>query len=214
MGLQDWLQNILNQQAQASGGKKVSTGDISQFSDPSKYLGSNFNWLTQQFKSDAQSGSKFVEQMIKEGKRGIGMQSRRAMEDIATAGAQSGFRGANANLINNLFETETKQIGQLEVQGAQMNEAVRAQSLASLMGLNQFEGQTKMQTDTQRESVRQYEQTFQENVRQFGLQYALEKRKVDLQEEAQSGSFWDFAGNALGLAGGIFTGNWLSSLLG
>lgn len=184
------------------------------------YLGTDFNWLRQQFKDQIEGGSEYGKMMLDQGKKDIGLMKRQGLEQLDVLGAQSGFRGANANLVNSLFETGATQLGKLEMGKAQLDEQVRGQGLASLMGLTQFEGGMKLDVDKAKEQARQYEKTFNENVRQFGLEYALKQRQLELAEEEASGSFGGFLGDVFGTGLGFLTGglgasasNWLAKLL-
>jgi len=128
------------------------------------YLGSDFNWLREQFRSQIEDGSAYGQMMLEQGKKDIGLMRRQGLEDIDTLGAQSGFRGANANLVNKLFETGATQMGKLEMGKAQLDEQARNVGLSSLMGLTQFEGGMKLNVDQAKEQSRQWQKTFNENV--------------------------------------------------
>lgn len=172
------------------------------------YFGSDFGFLRNEFRNLYEQGDPLIDQMVKQATKRLGMQSREAREDIEEAGARSGFRGTQANLYNQLFEQEATAIGDIQLQGAQQQNAVKQQALAQLMGLTQFEGQQNLQIDVQQEAIRQYEKTFQENIRQFGLDYALRQRELDLKEEEMNsgGGFLDVLGSVIGGVAGIATG--------
>ena len=94
-----------------------------------------------------------------------------------------------------------------------MAEQAKSQALGQLLGLTQFQGSQDLAKANREEQIRQYEKTFQENVRQFGLNYALKQRELDLAEENQGGGFWDTLGGIAGGIVGIATGG-ISSGLG
>lgn len=199
---------------------KLKNAPSSQGFGYGNYLGSDFNWLRGEFKDLFESGSPVVQQMVEQGQKKLGLQVRREKENIDTLGAQSGFRGANANLYNRLFETEATALGDLQLEGAQMDEQVRQQALASLMGLTQFEGGTNLAVDTKKEDVRQFQESFNEQKRQFEKDWELRKRQVEIAEDEAGGGFWEGVGNLFGgglgiLSGGAFggVGSWLSDLV-
>lgn len=171
------------------------------------YLGSDFGWLRGEFRNLATEGDPAIAKQAELAQKQVAIQSRRARAGIEEKGAQSGFRGANANLYTALFEQEAQATEGIRANTALQQSAVRQQALGQLSGLSQFEGGQRLRVDEAREATRQYEKTFQENVRQFGLQYALEKRKVDLMEaEQEGGGFMGFLGGALGTVAGFALG--------
>lgn len=174
------------------------------------YLGSDFGFLRQQYRNLFEEGDPFIQDMIETGTKRIGMQSREAKSDIEEGLSQSGFRGAGANLYTALFEEEGQQIQELTTKGAGLQSQVRQGALGALSGLSQFEGQQEFNVAGMQEKIRQYEKTFAENVRQFGMDYALRQRELDLKEEEMSGGgFLGGLGSLLGgginlLSGGVF----------
>lgn len=177
------------------------------------YLGSDFGFLRNEYKNLYESGSPLVDQFVTGATKRIGMQSRSAKESIEEQGARSGFRGASANLYNALFEKEAQAISDVNLQGAQMQERIKQQALSQLVGLSQTEGRTNLDVDRQQELIRQYEKTFEENKRQFGLEYALRQRELDLREAEQAGGgFLGVLGGAIGGIAGIATGGLASGI--
>lgn len=205
--MQEWMKGV----KERSTGGKPAESPASTFGQ-GNYLGQDFNWIRGQYRNLFEEGDPFIDEMIKTGTKRIGMSARRNKDAVENKLNQSGFAGSGANLYNALFEEEGQQIQELTNKGAQMQNQVKMQSLGQLSGMSQFEGGMKLKVDTQQEAIRQYEKTFAENVRQFGLQYALEKRKVDLAEDQASGSFWGTVGGVLGGVAGIATGGLASGL--
>lgn len=201
-GIQDLLKTIRQQQQELTAKPAYNPNTF----NAQDYLGSQFGFGMSEYKKMYESGDPAIEKQGELALKQLGIQSRKAKAGIEEKGAQSGFRGANANLYNQLLETETNATQQITNQTALAQSGVKRDALGQLMGLSQFEGQTKFGVAQQNENVRQYEKTFQENVRQFGLSYALQQRELDLKEQEASGSFGGFLGDLLGTAVGFATG--------
>lgn len=184
------------------------------------YLGSDFGYLRNQYRNLIDSGDPSVDLFREQGAKRIGMSRRRAEEDIRESQAQSGFKGTGANLFNDLFEQEALQLGEVNLQATQMEQASRERAMAQLMGLTQFEGSQAMGEDQFKEGIRQFDITTEEGRRQFEEQMRFKWKELGLREEEMGGGFWDIAGDVLGFGFGVATGGlgagfggWLSDEL-
>lgn len=172
------------------------------------FYGGYADYIGKELKNTIDAGgmSKFLETMLLSGKKQIGRQAGSARDAVAEAQSASGIKGSGANLYNDILETEVAGTEQLTAQVGGLAESAKSQALGQLLGLTQFQGSQDLSKANREEQIRQYEKTFQENVRQFGLNYALKQRELDLAEDAQGGGFWDTLGSIAGGITGIATG--------
>lgn len=192
-----------------------------EYQNYKNFLGSNFDFLSGDIKNTIQSNgmTEALTQMLNVGQKQIGRGRRRALADARVASAQSGFGGVDPNAINNIFESEAMASGELTANIGRQADVNRTQAVSQLMGLDQTESGLKVNTAQMNEQQRQYEKTFQENVRQFGLEHALKERQMAEQEAGGGffGGLGKLAGGAFGiLSGGILggAGDWLGGKAG
>ena len=176
---------------------KSFTGDYAGF------LGSQFTDVI-----NAGGMDKNLKDLLSIGTKKISGSAGQARNAVSESFASSGFKGGGANLYNQLFTSEADQIAGLTANVGQVASQQKNQALASLLGLTEFQGGQQLNATQLAEQQRQYEQTFAQNVKQFGLEYALKQRELDMkQKEIDSqGSFGNVLGSILGVGVGAITG--------
>lgn len=212
-GIQELLKTIRSQQEALT---KKNSFDPNTF-NANDFLGGSFGFAQNEWQKLYKEGNPAIKEAEQLALKRLGIQSRSAKAGIEEKGAQSGFRGANANLYNALFESEANATEDITTQSALQQSQFKLQALGGVTDLAKTESGMKLDVAKMNENVRQYEKTFQENVRQFGLEYALRKRELDLKEEEASGSFGGFLGDIFGTALGFATGgagSWLGDKAG
>lgn len=176
------------------------------------FLGQDFGFLTGNLRSQIGAGgfSPFLTQLLSQGRKDIGRQTRSARESIRESGASSGFRGSSANLFNQLFESEAGALSNLRtgIGGVAANQQSRL--IDQLSGLTQFQGGQQLSQARLEELMRQFDITTEEGRRQFNEALAEDRRQFD---ESQEFNFGDFAGNILG-AGALGLGFALAPVTG
>jgi len=202
--MDDWVGDFVNTKTSKP---PTKTDYVDPYKDQSFY-GQYAGYIGKELKNTVDAGgmSDFLKQMLLTGKKQIGKQAGNARQAVQEAQGASGFKGTGANLYNDILETEVAGTEQLTTQVGGLAEQSKSQALGQLLGLTQFQGQQDLGKANRSEQIRQYEKTFQENVRQFGLNYALKQRELDLAEEAQSSDFGDILGSIVGGAVGFATG--------
>lgn len=112
----------------------------SQPTGSNNFLGSNFDYLQNNLKQSAEGNDPLFDQLFGNASRRIGASTDRNIQDIKEAGAQSGFRGAGGNLINDAYKGEKESLGQVSDELAGRELQYKQNAIAQLLGLNQFEG--------------------------------------------------------------------------
>ncbi len=138
--------------------------------------------------------SQFLEQMLLTGTKKIGKQARGAREDIRELGAASGFRGAGANILTDVFESEAGAVAELETGVGGIAQQRESEALGRLIGVEQFE------------------QTSAEQKRQFEKMFGLKEKELDAMIDAQGGDLMSVISNFLGAGTGIVAGGALGGL--
>ena len=172
-----------------------------------QFFGQHSGFIGDELRGTIESGgmTPVLERLLSQGRKDIGRRGRSAREQITESGAQSGFRGAGANLFNELFESEASQISSLETGIGQQASQQETQALQQLLGLTQFQGGQQLGGAQLTEGTRRFDLSFEENKRQFGLNYALEQERLKLQRESQEFNIGEFLGNLVGGAGEVGT---------
>jgi hypothetical protein len=129
----------------------------------------------------------------------LGRQTGSAIKNINEQLASSGFRGAGANLINDVFETQANATQGFGVDLLKNDMAVKQNAINQLLGLNQFEGSQNFGMYQSQVQQEQFRQSLEERRRQFDLMQALQRDELNP-------SFWDVFGGILGTGVGAFTG--------
>jgi len=139
-----------------------------------KFLGSNFDYLQNNLKQSAEGNDPLFDRLFGNAARKIGASTDRNIQDIKEAGAQSGFRGAGGNLINDAYKGEQESLAGVSDNLAVQESNYKQNAISKLLGLNQFEGgqfQNLFQSDRQN---MQFREGLDENRRQFNEQMAKE----------------------------------------
>jgi hypothetical protein len=166
--------------------------------------GENFNFLQGNLKDTI--GGKLdpaLMQILTAGKRNIsqlGDTSRRATGQQL---ASSGFRGSGANLMNDIFKTQSGAMGDLTAEVGGLGMQARQNAIAQLLGLNQFQA-------GQNVGQQQYQTGAFQNLAQMLQSGAMQRRQIDKQN--QGGSFEDVLGGILGMGAGALGGGYLGGL--
>jgi hypothetical protein len=152
--------------------------------------------IKSELKGTIESGgmSDFLKQMLIGGTKKIGRQAGRAQRGLREAGASSGFRGANVNVLSDLFEAEASQVGELQTGIGGIAEQSKAQALGQLIDVNQFDITTA------------------EGRRQFEKMFGLKERELQAMIDAQGGDIGSIIGSILGTGVGIASGGAFSGI--
>ena len=172
--------------------------------------GQNFDFLQGNLKDTI--GGKLdpaLMQLLGAGKRNISQLGDTSRRNIRQDLAGSGFRGSGANLMNDVFKTQSGAMGDLTADVGGLGMQARQNAIAQLLGLNQFQAQ-------QNTGQQQYQTGAFQNLAQLLQSGAMMDRQQD-QAEAPMG--WEeIVGGVLGVGAGAFTGGlggaWGSSLFG
>ena len=103
------------------------------------YRGTEYDYLTNQLKDTI--GGKLdpaLMQLMSAGKRNISQFGDTSRRNVRQDLAGSGFRGSGANLMNNIFQSQSGAMGDLTANVGQMGMQNRQNAIANLLGLNQF----------------------------------------------------------------------------
>lgn len=165
---------------------------------PPNVLGTDFNHLRGIF-SNLMGGDPNNNAYRDAFSRQLGTQSRTAIRNINEQLSSSGFRGAGANLINGIFETQANSLEDFNNNLLQRDMAVKQNAINGLLGLTQFEGSQNMGLYNSQIQQNQFAQSLAERRREFDMELAL-------QREAQNPSFFDVLGGVLGSVAGGFGG--------
>lgn len=137
----------------------------------------------------------------------LGRSSSRAIKDINEQLSGSGFRGAGANLINDVFETEAMATENFESNLLDKDIMIKQNAVAQLLGI---EGMKLGASQADRAAqMSMFGQLTGNQFQNRGLD--LQERQLALQEDAGS-DFWDVLGGVLGTGAGFFTGGLGSNL--
>ena len=139
------------------------------------FLGSDFEMLRGLLSNQSKQGDQNKGAYRNLFNKQIGKQSKGAIKNINEQLASSGFRGAGANLIGDVFETQANATQGFENNLLQNDTQIKSSALAQLLGLNQFEGNQqfgKFQSDRQNT---QFGQSMDEQRRQFNEQLQYQK---------------------------------------
>ena len=173
--------------------------------DPSQFLGSNFDYLQNNLKQSAEGNNPIFAQLFGNASRRIGASTDRNVQDIKEQGAQTGFRGAGGNLINDAYRGEQQALTGVSDNLAGQQLGFQQNAISQLLGLNQFEGGQgfgAFQSDRQNS---QFGQSLAEQRRQFDEQ-------MQYQKDNSGSSFWDVTGGVVGAATGALGGGFLGAL--
>ena len=169
------------------------------------FLGSNFDYLQNNLKQSAEGNNPIFAQLFGNASRRIGASTDRNVQDIKEQGAQSGFRGAGGNLINDAYRGEQQALTGVSdnLAGQQLN--FQQNAISQLLGLNQFEGGQgfgAFQSDRQNS---QFNQSQAQNWRMFQEQLAFQKDQANP-------SFMESLGGLISKPIGALTGGFFGDL--
>lgn len=166
--------------------------------------GQNFDFLQGNLKDTI--GGKLdpaLMQLLGAGKRNISQLGDTSRRNIRQDLAGSGFRGSGANLMNDVFKTQSGAMGDLTADVGQMGMQNRQNAIMQLLGLNQFQAQ-------QNTGQQQYQTGAFQNLAQMLQSGAFADRGLDQQEQ---GSSWEqIIGGLLGEGAGALSGGYLGGL--
>ena len=132
--------------------------------------------------------SDFLQQRLLSGTKKIGQQAGTTREAVREAGASAGFKGANVNVLQDIFATEAGAVGELEAGVGAVASQRESEALGRLIGVNQFDV------------------TNAEQKRQFEKMFGLKEKELDAMIDAQGGDFMSVIGGVLGAGVGIVSG--------
>lgn len=148
--------------------KQNTTGD----KQSKQFLGSDFDYLKGILGKSVEGDNPIFDKLFGNASRKIGASTDRNVQDIKEQGAQSGFRGTGSNLINDAYRGEKEALSGVSDNLALQEESYIQNALAQLLGLNQFEGNTKFNLFSSDRQNLQFQQSFAEQKRQFDEQLA------------------------------------------
>lgn len=167
------------------------------------FLGSNFDFLQNTLKNNVEGKNSIFAQLFGNASRKIGASTDRAVQDIKEMGAQSGFRGAGGNLLNDAYRNEGEALSQVSDSLSMQELQFKQNAINQLLGLNQFEGGQKFGVYQSDRQQGQFDQSQRQAWNMFQEQLAAQNKGSD---------FWDVLGGILGSAGGALGGGWLGAL--
>ena len=127
-----WSSNIINQGVR-------NTQSFLQ-ADPSMFYGQETGYLTNQLKGIIEGGlDPALMQLLGVGRQNISREGDTARRNINQSLASSGFRGSGANLMNDVFGTQSNAFGNLNASIGQLGMQNRQNAIEQLLGLNQLQ---------------------------------------------------------------------------
>lgn len=168
------------------------------------FLGSDFNSLKGKLNTQMQGDPHKANFRALFNKQ-LGIQSNRAVKNINEQMASSGFRGAGANLIGDIFESGAVATQGFENDLLKNDTQIEQNAINQLLGLNQFEGNQqfgKFQSDRQNSQFNQSQ----------AQQWKMFQQQMQFQREQADTDFWDVLGGILGGATGALGGGFLGGL--
>ncbi len=176
--------------------------------NPNDFLGSEFGYLKDNLKKSIGGNNPIFDQLFGNAQRRIGASTDRNVQDIKEQGAQSGFRGAGGNLINESYRGENEALSGVSDSLAMQEMNYQQNAINQLLGLNQFEGQTKF-------GSMQSDRDYQLSKDEMAQRWEMFQQQMDANTESDT-DFWDvisgIGGSLLGGFGGGFGGriasNW------
>jgi len=180
-------------------------------SNPNDFLGSNFDYLQKNLKQGIEGNNPIFDQLFGNAQRRIGASTDRNVQDIKEMGAQSGFRGAGGNLINDAYRGEKEALSVVSDNLAMQEMNYQQNAINQFLGLNQFEGQTKF-------GSMQSDRNYGLSKDQMAQQMEMFNQQMQFNREQSGTDFWDVLSGILGSAtggfGGAAGGNLASKWLG
>jgi hypothetical protein len=172
--------------------------------DPSQLYGEDTDYLRSQLKGTI--GGKLdpaLMQILGAGKRNISQLGDTSRRNTSQQLAGSGFRGSGANLMNNIFQTQSGAMGDLTASVGGMSMQARENAMMQLLGLNQSMANTNTGLAGQQVGVAG-------QLAGMGNQ----QNQLDTQERMSEFNFGDFMMALAGTAGGSFGGAYGGRLAG
>lgn len=170
---------------------KYTQGLKPKATDASQFLGSNFDYLQDNLKQNAEGNNPIFAQLFGNASRRIGASTDRAVQDIKEQGAQSGFRGAGGNLINDAYRNEGDALSQVSDSLSTQQLQFQQNAISQLLGLNQFEGSQQFgafQSDRQNTQFNQSQEQ----------QWKMFQEQLQFQKDSQPGWWEELLGGLLG----------------
>ena len=154
------------------------------------FLGSDFNYL-KQLLTNQRAGDPKKDIYRKTFQKQLGRSTGRAVKNINEQLAASGFKGAGANLIGDVYESEANATENFENNLLENDTNLAQSALAQLLQMNQFEGNqnfSKYQSDVQQD---QFQKSQDQQMKMF-----LEQMRF--QRESQPSWWEELLGGLLG----------------
>ena len=130
-----------------------------QQTDSSQFLGGNFDYLQSLLKRQQQTGDPNKGAYAQLFNKQLGTQQNRAVKNINEQLSSSGFRGAGANLIGDVFEQGANATEGFNNDLLRNDFQVKQSAIAQLLGLNQLESSMKFNTFQSDRSNQQFNQS-------------------------------------------------------
>lgn len=101
----------------------------------------SYDYLENYLKNGLYNNNPIFSSLFGNAQKKIGMSTDRNVRDILQQGAQSGFRGATANLINDAYRTESDALTQVNSQIMDKELQQKNFYIQQLLGLEEFKSQ-------------------------------------------------------------------------
>lgn len=176
-----------------------------QKTDPNQFLGGNFNNLQEMLTKLFKSGDPNKDQYRQLFEKQLGKQTSGTVRNIKEQMSASGFKGAGANLLGDVYETGANATQGFENDLLQRDTQIEQNALAQLLGLNQFEGNQKLNAFQSDRSNQQFNQSLLMN-------QLMQQQQFEFQKDQSGTGFWDVLGGVLGAGAGALGGGYLGAL--
>lgn len=176
-----------------------------QKTDPSQFLGSNFNNLQEVLNKLLKGGDPNKDQYRQLFEKQLGKQTSGAVRNIKEQMSASGFKGAGANLLGDIYETGANATQGFENDLLQRDTQIGQNALAQLLGLNQYEGNQKLNAFQSDRANQQF------NLSQL-MNQLMQQQQFEFQKDQSGTGFFDILGGVLGAGAGALGGGFLGGL--
>jgi hypothetical protein len=136
-----------------------------------KYLGANFNWLTDTLKGNYSKGldmGKYRNNAAGLIGKATNRQVKNTQENLNASGLSRA--GVGYSVVNDIYGKESEALAGVENNLINQDIAFKQNSIAQLLGLNQFEGQQNLGEQGQNRNYEMSLRSFFENQRQFNAE--------------------------------------------
>ena len=199
MAIADWNKQVQNLGQTVYKNAQMPTQQMGSSTPTNNFLGSNFDFLQNNLKQSIGGNNPIFDTLFGNAQRRIGASTDRNIQDIKEMGAQSGFRGAGGNLINEAYKGEKEALSGISDNLALQEMNYQQNAINQLLGLNQFEGGQNFgafQSDRQNSQFNQSQ----------AQQWKMFQEQMNFQKDQANTDFWDVLSGIFGGVAGGFGG--------